>query len=179
MNPSIDNRKPLWAIGIVSLVAIAFLFWLIYFNEQTSSEQAEAVAFLPAVNAMLNGLSAAFLVAGFVMIRRKDWRRHRNFMVAAFASSSLFLISYIVYHAFHGDTPFLGQGFIRPVYFFILISHIVLSVVALPLVFTTFYYSLTEQIGRHRTVARWTLPLWLYVSVTGVMVFFLLKTFNP
>jgi putative membrane protein len=100
-------------------------------------------------------------------------------MVAAFASSSLFLVSYVVYHALHGDTPFRGTGWIRPVYFFILISHIVLSVVVLPMVFTTFFFSLTRQFRRHRRIARWTLPLWLYVSVTGVLVFALLKVFNP
>ncbi len=176
---TLDNRTALAAIGTVSLAAIGFLFWLIYFNEGVGSDTPDPVRFLPAVNASLNGLSASFLVAGFVAIRRGRIDRHRMAMVAAFVSSSLFLVSYVVYHALHGDTPFRGTGWIRPVYFFILISHIVLSVVVLPMVFTTFFFSLTRQFRRHRRIARWTLPLWLYVSVTGVLVFALLKVFNP
>jgi len=171
------DRGPLLGIAAVSAAAFAFLIWLIYFNE--GGGDPEAVARLPAVNASLNALSTVFLVSGFAMIRRRRIEAHRRFMIAAFASSTLFLVSYVIYHSLHGDTPFQGQGPIRPVYFTILISHIVLSAVALPLVLTSFYFSLTTQFDRHRRVSRWTFPLWLYVSVTGVAVFFMLKIFNP
>jgi putative membrane protein len=173
-----DDRRSLGIIGVVSLAAFGFLVWLIYFNEVEGSRSA-SVAFLPAVNASLNGLSTVFLVVGFAMIRARRVVAHRRAMMAAFASSSLFLVSYIIYHSLHGDTPFQGQGLIRPVYFAVLISHIVLSAVALPLVFTSFYFSLGGKFAQHKRVSRWTFPLWLYVSVTGVLVFAMLKTFNP
>jgi putative membrane protein len=99
-------------------------------------------------------------------------------MVAAIISSGLFLITYIVYHNAHGDTPFQGTGFVRPIYFFILISHILLTTVALPFILVTFFFALTSRFHAHRKIARFTLPAWLYVSVTGVMIFFLLKIFS-
>jgi putative membrane protein len=172
------SRAPLAAIGAVSLAAIAFLFWLIYFREGAGTTDPNAVTFLPAVNASLNALSATCLVLGYRAIRRGARDVHQRFMQGAFAFSSLFLVSYIVYHSLHGDTPFPGQGAIRPVYFFILISHIVLSVVALPLVLSTFYLSWSGQLVRHKKLARWTLPLWLYVSVTGVVIFALLRAYT-
>lgn len=177
MSSTIDSRAPLVGIALLSAAAFAFLIWIIYFNEGGGAPQ--AVAHLPAVNASLNGLSTVFLVLGFASIRRRRIETHQRFMVAAFTSSTLFLISYVIYHALHGDTPFQGQGWIRPVYFFVLISHIVLSAFALPLVLTSFYLALTSRFDRHQRVSRWTFPIWLYVSITGVLVFAMLKTFNP
>lgn len=169
-----DTRKAIGAIIAVSVVAILFLFWLIYFK--APSEQTLAfVGMLPAVNATLNALSASCLVAGLVYIKKKKIHIHKRFMLGAFVFSALFLISYVVYHNFHGDTPFTGTGAIRPVYFFILISHIVLSIFALPLALTTLFFSWQENFDKHRRIAKITLPLWLYVSVTGVVVFFMLK----
>lgn len=177
MSSTAAPRIPLLGIGALSAAAFGFLIWLIYFNEGGASP--DAVAYLPAVNATFNGLSSALLIAGFVKIRHGEIDAHRRFMTSAFVSSTLFLIGYVIYHALHGDTPFQGQGWIRPVYFFILVSHIVLSAVALPLVLTSFYLSLSGRFAPHKRVSRWTLPLWLYVSVTGVLVFAMLKTFNP
>lgn len=176
---SVDSasRGPLVGIAALSAAAFAFLIWIIYFNE--GGRAPETVAHLPALNASLNGLSTVFLTLGYVMIRRRRIEAHQRFMIAAFASSTLFLISYVIYHSLHGDTPFQGQGVVRPIYFVILISHIVLSAFALPLVLTSFYFSLTSRFERHKRVSRWTFPLWLYVSVTGVVVFAMLKTFNP
>jgi len=111
-------------------------------------------------------------------IRRRDVATHARRMLGALASSSLFLVSYIVYHAVHGDTKFLGQGAIRPVYFVVLISHIVLSAIVLPLIFSSLYFSLSGRFQTHRTVSRYTLPIWLYVSVTGVLVFALLRIYG-
>jgi putative membrane protein len=162
---------------IISGIIIGFLLWLIYFKG-APDRLSTATSVLPAVNALLNGLSACFLTAGFVAIRKRRINVHRRFMVAAIISSALFLISYIVYHNAHGDTPFQGTGFVRPIYFFILISHILLTTVALPFILVTFFFALTSRFDAHRKIARFTLPAWLYVSVTGVMIFFLLKIFS-
>lgn len=129
---------------------------------------------LPAVNATLNAIAATFLVMGWRFIRAGDMRRHRRVMLAAFGASTLFLVSYLVYHANVGSVPFEGQGAIRVIYFFILITHIVLAAVILPLVLVTLSRALAARYDRHRRIARWTLPIWLYVSVTGVLIYLML-----
>lgn len=159
----------------LSTIAALFLFWLIYGRE---SSQGYDVAFLGGVNACLNASSAVCLFAGYYFIRQKKWQTHRNFMLAALFFSALFLVSYITYHTFQGDSRFLGQGAVRPVYFFVLISHIVLSVVALPLILTTVALSLTKRFAHHKKWAKWTFPVWAYVSVTGVLVYAFLKIFG-
>jgi putative membrane protein len=170
----ISAKKALGIILGLSVVAVLFLFWLIYFNE--GSETAPTwVKNLSAVNAGLNSLSTIFLLLAFREIKRKDFQKHMRFNLAAFVTSSLFLVSYVVYHHFVGDTKFMGEGFIRPVYFFILITHIVLSIFVVPLVLASFYFSLSGKFNTHKKVSRWTFPIWLYVSVTGVLVFFMLK----
>lgn len=118
------------------------------------------------------------MIAGYVAIKKRRLNIHKTFMVAAFASSALFLIAYVIYHNAHGDTPFQGTGFIRPIYFFILISHILLTTLALPAILVTLFFALTSRFDAHKKIARITLPAWLYVSVTGVMIFFLLKMFS-
>jgi uncharacterized membrane protein YozB (DUF420 family) len=129
---------------------------------------------LPGLNATLNSISAAFLVAGFILIKQRRWRLHKRCMLGALASSTLFLISYVVYHANIGSRPFTGTGTVRVVYFTILITHVVLAATILPLALVTTARGLREQYGRHVAVARWTLPLWLYVSVTGVIIYLML-----
>jgi uncharacterized membrane protein YozB (DUF420 family) len=129
---------------------------------------------LPSVNATLNACCAALLVAGFVQIRRRNWRAHRACMLAAFATSCLFLVSYLVYHAQAGTTRFQSQGWIRPVYFGILLTHTPLAALVLPLAVVTLRRGLRAQYDRHARLARWTLPIWLYVSVTGVLIYWLL-----
>ena len=169
--------KALAVIGLLSLAAVIFLFWLIYFRPAAGHSSA-AIAALPAVNASLNALSTIFLLAGYRAVRRRQFRRHVTFMLAAVGSSALFFISYIVYHSFHGDTKFLATGLIRPVYFFILISHILLSVIVVPMILTSLWLALAGRLATHRKISRWTLPIWLYVSVTGVLIFVMLKVFN-
>jgi uncharacterized membrane protein YozB (DUF420 family) len=129
---------------------------------------------LPALNATLNAVAAAFLFAGWRFIRRGRIAQHRACMLAAFTTSTLFLISYIVYHANAGSRPFAGQGPIRFVYFTILISHVFLAAVILPLSIVTLRRGLAGRYDRHVAVARWTFPIWLYVSVTGVIVYLML-----
>lgn len=126
------------------------------------------------LNASLNGLSAILLTNGFFMIRRGNIAAHKRSMISAFIASSLFLISYVVYHIRVGNILFQGQGWIRPVYFTLLISHIVLAIVILPLAIITLTRGLQSRFDKHRRIARWTLPLWLYVSVTGVIIYVML-----
>jgi uncharacterized membrane protein YozB (DUF420 family) len=132
------------------------------------------VADLPAVNATLNGISAILLVIGYTLIRRRRIEQHRRVMIAAFATSTLFLICYIIYHANVGARPFPGQGAIRQVYFAVLISHIVLAATVPPLALITLIRGLRARYDSHRRIAKWTLPIWLYVSVTGVIVYLML-----
>jgi uncharacterized membrane protein YozB (DUF420 family) len=133
-----------------------------------------AISDLPAVNATLNAIAATLLVYGYVLVRRRRLEDHRRVMLAAFGVSTLFLVSYVTYHANAGSRPFPGRGAIRAVYFTILISHIVLAAAILPLALITLSRALRQQFDRHVPIARWTLPLWLYVSVTGVIVYLML-----
>ena len=135
------------------------------------------IADLPAINATLNSLSAGLLTTGYVLIRRGRVTLHKACMLAAFGTSVLFLTSYLTYHAHVGSVPFLGEGFIRILYFTILVSHVTLAVAILPLALVTLSYALRARFGRHVALARWTLPIWLYVSVTGVIVYLMLYQF--
>ena len=132
------------------------------------------LAALPALNAALNGASALLLVTGYLFIRRKNTRAHKACMLAAFGVSGLFLISYLIYHYHSGSTPFPGQGWSRPLYFTLLISHIALAASLVPLASLTLYRGLKARFALHRRIARRTLPLWLYVSATGVIIYFIL-----
>jgi uncharacterized membrane protein YozB (DUF420 family) len=129
---------------------------------------------LPAINASLNALSAILLSVGYLLIRTHRVPQHRRCMIAAFTTSSLFLVCYIVYHAQVGSVPFTRQGFVRPLYFTILITHVTLAATVLPLAIVTLSRGLKARYPQHRRIARWTLPIWLYVSVTGVLVYVLL-----
>ena len=129
---------------------------------------------LPTLNAALNALSACLLVLGWAAIRKGKARRHRNLMVGALGCSVLFLVSYVTYHIAKLHTPFEGEGWTRPVYFAILITHVVLAVAIVPLVILTVVRAARARFERHRRIARWTLPLWLYVNVTGVVIYFML-----
>ena len=140
---------------------------------------ADHISFLPHLNALLNSTSAVLLVTGFVLIRRQRVRAHRNCQVSAVVTSTLFLASYLTYHYYHGATRFAGQGMARPIYFVILISHTILAIVIVPLVLVTLFRATRGDFERHRKIARWTLPVWLYVSVTGVIVYLMLYRIYP
>jgi uncharacterized membrane protein YozB (DUF420 family) len=140
---------------------------------------ADYIAYLPHLNAFLNGTSAVLLFTGYSFIRARNVSAHRACQTAALIVSSLFLASYLTYHYYHGATRFLGVGFVRPLYFTILTSHTILAIVIVPLIFLTFYRALRGDFLRHRRIARVTLPLWLYVSVTGVIVYLMLYHFYP
>ena len=134
---------------------------------------------LPALNACLNATSALFLLLAYLAIRRREIERHRGLMLAAAITSAVFLVSYLTYHARVGSVRFAGQGLVRTVYFAILISHTLLAMTVLPLVLRTLYLGLRRRDGQHRRIARWTFPIWLYVSVTGVVVYLMLYRLYP
>jgi putative membrane protein len=172
----INPRPVIGTIIVVSGLAVSFLLWLLYMHH-ASAGFAGRWMFLPALNAVLNGLCAITLCVGLYFIKRHSREAHRMSMLLAFVFSSAFLVSYIVNHALHGDTMFPGHGPVRTLYLTILGSHVILSIVALPMVLTTFFFSLTGRFAMHRRIARFTFPIWLYVSITGVAVFVFLKVY--
>jgi uncharacterized membrane protein YozB (DUF420 family) len=139
----------------------------------------EHISLLPHLNALLNSASALLLMTGYMFIRAHRVNAHRNCQISAFVSSTLFLASYLTYHYFHGTTRFAGPGIVRAVYFVILISHTILAILIVPLVLVTLYRAIRGDFFRHRRIARWTLPLWMYVSVTGVVVYLMLYQIYP
>jgi len=169
---SSGTRPAIATILAVSAAACLFLLWLIYIHPPAAAS--DQFAFLPALNALLNGLSAIALLIGYIFIRAKRIQAHRAAMITAYGFSTLFLFCYILHHALHGDVRYPVHAALRSVYLPLLASHIVLAVVALPLVLVTVFFSLTGRIPQHRQVARWTFPLWLYVSITGVFTYVML-----
>jgi uncharacterized membrane protein YozB (DUF420 family) len=139
----------------------------------------ELISYLPHVNACLNATSAVLLIAGYSFIRARNIAAHRACQISALIVSILFLTSYLVYHYNHGSTRFQGTGIVRPIYFTILTTHTILAVVIVPLILITFYRALRQDFARHRRIARITLPLWLYVSITGVIVYLMLYQIYP
>ncbi len=158
--------------AVVTLAAMSFLVWMIYFHEGDGS--ASRAASLPLINAILNGTSAVLISVGLWAIKQRKRTLHMQLMFAAFASSALFLVNYIYYHFSHGDTHFAGQGAVRPVYFALLISHVLLSMVTFPMILTSFYLGLSNRLAAHRRLSKWTWAAWMYVSVTGIAVYVML-----
>jgi len=161
------------AILAISAAATIFLFWLIYVHPAAAAST--QYAFLPALNAVFNGLAATALLIGYTFIRARRIRQHRAAMITAFVFSTLFLVGYIAHHALHGDIRYPVHAALRSVYLPILASHIILATLTLPLVLVTFFFSLSGRIPQHRKIARWTFPVWLYVSITGVVAYVMLR----
>jgi putative membrane protein len=174
VSPRSDTRLAITAIVAVSVAATLFLFWLIYLHPASDTAGAR-YAFLPALNAIFNGLSATALLIGFTFIRARRIAAHRASMITAFVFSTLFLVSYIIHHALHGDVRYPVHAAYRSIYLPLLASHIVLATVALPMVLVTFFFSLSGRFPQHRKIARWTFPIWLYVSITGVVTYAMLR----
>ena len=160
--------------GIVSVVALGILTWILVLR--TPASDGGALSFMPAVNATFNAISATCVVLGLIAIRRQQKNIHRALMLSALGSSALFLVGYLVYHYVHGDTRFPSENPLRMLYLALLASHVILSIIALPMVFWTFILALRGKFARHKRFAKFTFPLWLYVSVTGVIVFLMLRT---
>jgi putative membrane protein len=173
--PSTHLRTPptiIAAIITISAIASAFICWLVYFHTPTDVAGTQLRS-LPLVNAILNGLSTIALLFGYKFIRARKIPQHRAAMFTAFIFSSIFLVSYLVNFTLHGETRFNRLSAWWPFYWKLLASHIVLSVIALPMILITFFLSLTGRFPAHRRLARYTYPIWLYVSITGVIVYWM------
>lgn len=173
-----NDKNAMISIALLSSTVLIFLVWLVYFKGSSELETGSWIEFLPALNAFLNTITSIALINAFYFIKRNNILWHKRAVMVALSTTALFLVSYITYHHYHGDSKFLATGIIRPIYFFILISHIVLSAIAVPMIMTTLYLAATKSFNRHRKIARFTFPVWLYVSVTGVLIFIVLKWFN-
>ena len=171
-----SDRAAFAVIGVVTLLVVGLVGALMA-GGSVARPAALDVTALPLLNACLNAVSAGFLVAGWIFIRRRRVAAHVTCMLAAFVVSSLFLVSYVTYHYHAGSRPFTGQGWIRPVYFALLITHIVLAAVIVPLALVTFFRGINGRVAEHRAIARWTMPLWLYVSITGVVVYVMISPY--
>ncbi|MFN8287834.1 MAG: DUF420 domain-containing protein [Chitinophagales bacterium] len=170
-----NDKQAYWFIGIVSVVvfvAVAFLS-----KKNFTIQLGFDPHIFARINAVINSAVSVLLVGAFVMVKQKKYEAHRNLMFVAILLSSLFLVSYIAHHLLAGDTKFGGEGTIRYFYFFILITHIILAAIILPFILFTSYQSLSGDYQKHKKVARYTFPLWLYVSITGVVVYLLISPY--
>ena len=174
----LKDRVALSIIGLVSSLVVMVVGFLLL-GRQPQMGAAPNVSALPVVNAWLNATSAALLTAGYGFIRQRHVRAHQTCMLTALGVSSLFLVSYAIYHYHAGSKPFEGHGWIRGVYYPLLLSHLVLAALIVPLALTTIYRAWRGEFARHRRIARWTLPVWLYVSVSGVLVYWMLYQLGP
>ncbi|MTI19808.1 DUF420 domain-containing protein, partial [Fulvivirga sp. RKSG066] len=163
-----DNKynKLIIALSVIIPVAVAVLF--------SVKIEGYDFSFLPPIYASINGLTAILLIAGLIAIKNKKMKVHENLMKTCIGLSALFLVMYVVYHMTSDSTPYGGEGTMRYIYFFILISHILLSIVVIPLVLFTFVRALSERFDKHRKLARITFPVWLYVAITGVVVYIMI-----
>ncbi len=173
------DRIYLPLIGTISVLVPIVVALLLYIPPQGLFVDSFNVRLLPLLNACLNSAVSILLVAGFIFIRRRQIAYHRTCMISAFILSALFLISYVLYHLQTESTPYGGEGAIRYVYFFVLLTHIVLAAGVLPLILLSVYRGLAGHYAQHRRIARWTFPLWLYVSVTGVVVYLMISPYYP
>jgi putative membrane protein len=164
----------IYAVSIVICLAVAFL---IYFPQSLSLGGGIDVSYLPRFHAFLNGSCTLLLIAGYITVRRKQYNLHKMLMVSCFLLSSIFLVSYVVYHSQAPATKFGGEGVIRPIYYTLLLTHIVLAALILPLALFTISRSWRGEFAKHKKIARYTLPIWIYVTATGVIVYFMLAPY--
>ncbi len=172
------GQRPYLTVQLLSLGITLFLVWLIYFKSSPELGEFHWSRKLPDLNAFLNTLTSCLLVLGLRQIKKGHVETHKKVMLSALFTSALFLISYILYHYFHGDTQFVGVGLLKMTYFFILISHIILSIINLPLILLTLFFAFKQNHEKHKKFAKITFPIWLYVSVSGVLVYLFLKFLN-
>ncbi len=172
MKKSSSNDKLINVLSIAIPIAVAVLIGI-----QTRIPLGDWTKVLPHVIGFLNSTTALSLMIGFVAIKNKNIETHRKAMGAAFAQGAVFLVLYILYHISNPSTPFGGEGIIRPIYYFLLISHIVLSIGVVRLVLLAIYHALTGEIDRHKKIVKWAFPIWLYVSISGVLVYLLISPY--
>lgn len=175
-NPKQRNYNPLiWLLSIL-IVGIIFATYLLPKSSDGTVAGIELTV-LPMLNAIFNSFTFIFLLAALIMIKKKNIRLHRRFIIAAFTTTFLFFISYLTYHSMAESTSYGGEGLLMYIYYFILITHIVLAAVIVPLALITLGRGLNMKVEKHRKIARWTMPLWLYVSFTGVFVYFMISPY--
>lgn len=172
-----SNRKANIIIIILSVVVAGLVSVLANITLQGADQLPWDVHFQPKLHAILNSITAFLLIVGFYFIKKKQITAHRYSMGAAFLVSGIFLLSYVVYHGLTESTSYGGEGVLKILYYFILISHIVLAAIIFPLILMTIHRALTNQIERHKKLAKWTFPLWLYVAVTGVIVYLMIAPY--
>jgi putative membrane protein len=169
---NVTNRRLITVLSVLIPIVVAVLFFL-----PKNFEVGEEVYYLPAFNAVINGLTSIILVLAYAAIRKGDRSLHKKLMLTALGLSVVFLLSYVTYHSLTESTPFGGEGWIKSVYYFILISHILLAIAIVPLVLISFSRALAEKYDKHKKIARITLPLWLYVTLTGVIVYLMISPY--
>lgn len=170
------NYNPfIWALSVIAVILILAINYIP--RSTTNTIFGMNLTILPLINAILNGIALLFLIGALVTIMKGNVKAHRNFIFAAFSATFLFLIIYLTYHSLAGSTSYGGEGFLKYVYYFVLITHIFLSTILLPLSLFTLAKGLNMQTEKHKKIARWTMPIWLYVSVTGVLVYLLISPY--
>ncbi|GAB3202332.1 putative membrane protein [Pontibacter aydingkolensis] len=169
------DRKYLTLIAVLS-VAIPLVVAILFFMPKSGDASVD-VSYLPAFHAILNSCTAISLVVGYYYIKQNNTNAHRAAMLVAFGLSSVFLISYVTYHFLGERTIYGGDGMLKYIYYFILLTHIVLAIIIVPLVLLSVYFGITNQLARHRRISRWTFPIWLYVAITGVLVYLLISPY--
>ncbi len=171
-----STDRPFWIVNaVVSILALAVLAYLLLLRQGTHADPA-ALSFMPAINACFNAGAAVLLVLGVLAIKKKNVARHQAFMLSAFASSTFFLVGYLAYHYVHGDTKYPGTGGMRVAYLLVLASHVILSIPVVPMCLAAFYFAFRKNFATHKKITKVLFPIWLYVSVTGVVVFLMLRS---
>ncbi|MBU5466095.1 DUF420 domain-containing protein [Virgibacillus sp. MSJ-26] len=174
---NIPNERNYTPIIITLTVVVNVIIAVLFFIPKQDRDIPFDISLLPRLNAILNSFTFIFLIAVLLFILRKNIKMHRNFIFAAFTSTALFLVSYLTYHALAPSTSFGGEGIIKTIYYFILITHISLAPIVVALALFSFVWGLTNQVNKHRKIARWTMPIWLYVSLTGVIVYLMISPY--
>jgi len=170
-----NNLKYDWLIKVLA-IAIPLLV-AVLFGIRTKVDLGDWTKILPHLNGALNSLTAIFLIIGYVFIKNKNIKWHRLSMLSAFGMGSVFLVSYVLYHLTNASTIFGGAGVVKLVYYILLITHIFLAAIVVPFVLYAVYFALTGQIERHKKIVKWTLPIWLYVSISGVLVYLMISPY--
>jgi putative membrane protein len=176
-NQSATNPTMKWTIGILSVVVPLLVAVLLSLNTESKINFGFDTRFIPHINAIFNSITSLCLIAGFFAIKSKNIKLHRGLMMTAFTLSSLFLVLYVIYHASMPSTKFGQEGLIYGVYLFILITHISLSIIVVPLVLWAIYFAWTGRIASHKKMVKWTFPVWTYVAITGVIVYFMISPY--
>ncbi|RAU83524.1 DUF420 domain-containing protein [Pontibacter arcticus] len=178
VNNELTNKNDRQFLTIIAVLSVAIpVVVAVLFLMPKSGESKVDVSFLPPFYAFLNFLTSIALVIGYYQIKKNNTKAHRAAMLTAFGLSSVFLVSYVIYHFFGVRTIYGGDGLLKYIYYFILITHIILAVVIVPLVLLSVYFGITNQLAKHRRISRWTFPIWLYVAVTGVLVYLLISPY--